>query len=82
MKVRRTWLDVRELADRRYGRGYADLAQLSKVWWRERYRDPKNGVGAFESLDGSRSITASVSHEYIHKRRLPTVRVRDKDVNW
>lgn len=30
-----------------------------------------------------RSIAASVSHEYIHKRRRrPTARVRDKDVNW
>lgn len=38
MKVRRTWLDVRELVDRSFGRGYADLAQLSKVWRRERYR--------------------------------------------
>ena len=40
-------------------------------------------AGRESSLDGSRSIAASVSHEYIHKRRRrPTARVRDKDVNW
>lgn len=77
---------VRPCSDRWNRRSIKDTKGLFSVGHGRKFRggfEHFRVAGRESSFDGSRSIAASVSHEYIHKRRRrPTARVRDKDVNW